>query len=124
MEPIPRATAIRAKTLFLCGEYKGKIRERSNLFPSRGTREAFLALDGGRIPGGAFQALPFHGLSGKELSMMLEAKVALITGAAGGIGKAIALAFASEGAEVVLVDLPGTPLEAVAKEVREVGRTA
>lgn len=44
---------------------------------------------------------------------LLEKKVALITGAARGIGKQIALAFASEGADIVFTDLAidGTALE-------------
>ncbi|MEC9466122.1 MAG: SDR family NAD(P)-dependent oxidoreductase, partial [Myxococcota bacterium] len=37
--------------------------------------------------------------------MKLEDKVAIITGAAQGIGKAMALRFAAEGAKVVIGDL-------------------
>ena len=36
---------------------------------------------------------------------LLEGKVAVVTGAARGIGKAIALRFAEEGASVVFTDL-------------------
>ena len=36
---------------------------------------------------------------------LLEGKVALVTGAARGIGKAIALRFASEGADIAFTDL-------------------
>ena len=50
-----------------------------------------------------------------------EGKVALVTGAAGGIGRAAAVRFAQEGARVALVDLAGTPMDITAQAMREVG---
>jgi short-subunit dehydrogenase len=48
-------------------------------------------------------------------------KRALITGAASGIGRAIALALASEGADLVLVDIDCPGLSLVADEARQFG---
>lgn len=48
----------------------------------------------------------------------LEGQVALVTGAAGGIGSAIARAFAREGAAVALLDRAGESLEALEAELR------
>jgi NAD(P)-dependent dehydrogenase (short-subunit alcohol dehydrogenase family) len=47
----------------------------------------------------------------------LQDRVAVITGGAGGIGLATARRFASEGALIVIADLPGTGGEEAAKEV-------
>ncbi len=52
----------------------------------------------------------------------LDGKVAVITGSARGIGKQIALRFAREGADIVLNDLRATEMEAVAQEIKDLGR--
>ena len=53
-----------------------------------------------------------------------DGKVALVTGAAGGIGRATAERLAQEGAAVLLADLPGSALEAAAESVRAGGARA
>ena len=53
--------------------------------------------------------------------MMLKNKVAVIYGAGGGIGGAIARAFAKEGAKVFLTGLHGAAVEAVAKDIVAAG---
>jgi NAD(P)-dependent dehydrogenase (short-subunit alcohol dehydrogenase family) len=55
------------------------------------------------------------------MSERFAGKVVIITGAAGGIGRAAAQRFASEGAKVVAVDLPGTGLEDTVALVKEAG---
>jgi len=54
----------------------------------------------------------------------LEGRVALITGAGRGIGAAIALKLASEGAQLVLNDLDAAPLEETARAVGRLGHDA
>lgn len=55
---------------------------------------------------------------------MLKNKVAVIYGAGGGIGSAVARAFANEGAKVFLTGLHGVAVEAVAKGIVAAGGSA
>ena len=50
--------------------------------------------------------------------------VVAVTGAAGGIGRSVALRFAAEGAAVVAVDLPGGPLDDIVTEIVAAGGRA
>jgi NAD(P)-dependent dehydrogenase (short-subunit alcohol dehydrogenase family) len=55
---------------------------------------------------------------------LLENKLALVTGAGGGLGAAIARGFVNEGARVVLADLDLARAEAVAASLRQLGGQA
>ena len=63
---------------------------------------------------------------------LLEGKVAIITGAARGIGKAIALKFAAEGADIAFTDLniddnakqTEAEIAALGVRVKEIGRAS
>ena len=56
--------------------------------------------------------------------MSLKNKTAIVTGAAKGIGKGIALALAKEGCNVVISDIDQKEAEAVAEEVQKMGPKA
>jgi NAD(P)-dependent dehydrogenase (short-subunit alcohol dehydrogenase family) len=53
--------------------------------------------------------------------MRFEQQVALVTGAASGIGRALVQRFVAEGAAVVAVDIVEAPLQALVAELREQG---
>ena len=59
---------------------------------------------------------------GDELT--LTCRVPIVTGAANGLGRAEALALARAGALLVLNDLPGDAVQAVAAEIRASGGPA
>lgn len=56
--------------------------------------------------------------------MSLSGKTAIVTGAAQGIGRSIALRLAQDGANIVLTDVKTDKLAAVVKEVEALGRKA
>jgi 3-oxoacyl-[acyl-carrier protein] reductase len=59
-----------------------------------------------------------------KLSRSIEGKVALVTGAASGMGRATAHLFADEGAKVAVTDLQGDAVETVVEEITDAGGTA
>lgn len=58
------------------------------------------------------------------LSRSIAGRVAIVTGAASGMGRATAILFASEGAKVAVTDLDQAACDAVAAEIRVNGGTA
>ena len=56
-----------------------------------------------------------------SLSRSIEGKVAIVTGAASGMGRATARLFADEGAKVAAMDIHQEPLDEVVREIEEAG---
>jgi len=56
--------------------------------------------------------------------LTLKKQVAIVTGGGQGIGKAIALRMAADGADVGIIDVNGTTAESTAEEIRDLGRRA
>lgn len=69
---------------------------------------------------------PYPAISAEALKGTLDARVVVITGASGVLGRGESLAFAKAGAKLALVDLSrsAASLDAVAKECRSFGATA
>jgi len=59
---------------------------------------------------------------GKHMESRLSGKVAMVTGAGQGIGRAVALRLAREGAEIIVADLNAETAEETARRVRALGR--
>jgi NAD(P)-dependent dehydrogenase (short-subunit alcohol dehydrogenase family) len=58
------------------------------------------------------------------MDYLLQDKVAVITGSSGGLGKDIALAFAEEGAHVVVTDINEIEGQRLTGEIQKIGRNA
>lgn len=58
------------------------------------------------------------------MKLSLKNKTAIVTGGGRGIGKAIALTFAREGANIVVISRTKSEIDAVAEQAREMGRSA
>ena len=54
-----------------------------------------------------------------QLSRSIQGRVAIVTGAASGMGRATAYLFADEGARVAAVDINAQGVQQVVKEIRE-----
>jgi len=63
-------------------------------------------------------------MSLSQLSRSIEGSVAIVTGAASGMGRATAMLFAEQGARVAAIDVNGDPLAAVVGEIEAAGKEA
>ncbi|MFK7995962.1 MAG: SDR family NAD(P)-dependent oxidoreductase [Granulosicoccus sp.] len=63
-------------------------------------------------------------IENKKLNSRLEGKVAVITGGAGGMGRAASVQFAAAGAKVAILDIDKTQGDRVVEEITQAGGTA
>jgi rhamnose utilization protein RhaD (predicted bifunctional aldolase and dehydrogenase)/NAD(P)-dependent dehydrogenase (short-subunit alcohol dehydrogenase family) len=127
LDPLPRIVLIQGMGMLAFGRSKQDAIVHADL--AQATIETVLAAE----TVGSFEPLPEAALFEMEYWSLEQAKlsqakepvlarqVALITGAAGAIGRATAKLFADNGAEVVLLDLE---TDAVVHAAREIGPTA
>ena len=69
-----------------------------------------------------FTLLPYRFLAMTAPFKLAAHRVAIVTGAASGLGRSIALRLAQDGHDVVVTDLPGTRVQEVAQEIEGLGR--
>jgi 3-oxoacyl-[acyl-carrier protein] reductase len=61
-------------------------------------------------------------MSLSQLSRSIEGSVAIVTGAASGMGRATAMLFAEQGARIAAIDVNAEPLQAVVAEIEAAGK--
>src|SRR5713226_8485419 len=61
---------------------------------------------------------------GRKMTGLLDKNIAVVTGGGSGIGRAIALGYAREGAQVVVLDANGDTAAATAKAITQAGGKA
>jgi len=64
---------------------------------------------------------PVCSAGGSSVTTKFDRKVALVTGGGSGIGRATSLAFAREGAKVVVADVSSAGGEATIQQITEIG---
>ncbi|MHA1651135.1 MAG: SDR family NAD(P)-dependent oxidoreductase [Candidatus Helarchaeota archaeon] len=60
----------------------------------------------------------------KIKSSRLKDRIALITGAGSGIGRAMAIEFAKEGAKIIIADIDSVKAEETVKAIKQIGQQA
>jgi 3-oxoacyl-[acyl-carrier protein] reductase len=75
------------------------------------------------LPVGKFTSFQ-HFQRGYEMDIGIEGKTALVLGAGGGLGSAIAKTLANEGAQVALADIDADAVDRVVAEIRQAGGSA
>lgn len=96
----------------------------TNVFSCLISRPRFLGYTGPAVMASNRAAQVSGHLSGSAPGGLLKDQVAIITGAAQGIGRSTALLFAAEGAKVVVSDLDEGKAQKVVEEIKAAGGQA